>query len=134
MDIDTQKWSGEGGFTARLLEALAQVNEIAGIRVEDAPSSQSGAGYVFLANEIFLRFATERVREPVRRLGLLPGTRVVERPRLTLATLESRLAGIEGIGPADYVDDGMIQYLRTERVVVPYQTKGYKLVEMVRVY
>ena len=63
-----------------------------------------------------------------------PGARVVERPRLTLAALESRLADIEGIGPADYVDDGMIQYLRTERVVVPYQTKGYKLVEMVRIY
>jgi len=134
MEIDTRAWSGEGDFTARVIEVLGQMEEIAAIRVGDAPSSQSGTGYVFLANEIFLRFATERVREPVRRLGLLPGTRVVERPRLTLAALESRLAGIEGIGPADYVDDGMIQYLRTERVVVPYQTKGYKLVEMVRVY
>jgi hypothetical protein len=28
----------------------------------------------------------------------------------------------------------MLQYLRTERVVPPYQTKGYKVVEMVRIY
>ena len=26
----------------------------------------------------------------------------------------------------------MIQYLRTERIIPPYQTKGYKLVELVR--
>ena len=134
MDVDTRAWSREGDFTARLIEVLGQVEEIAAIRVGDAPSSQSGTGYVFLANEIFLRFATERVTQPVRRLGVFPGRRVVERPRLTLAALESRLAGIEGIGPADYLDDGMIQYLRTERVVAPYQTKGYKRVEMVRIY
>jgi hypothetical protein len=134
MDVDTQAWSGEGDFTTRLIEILGRMEEIAAIRVGDAPSSQSGTGYVFLSNEIFVRFATERVREPVRRLGVLPGTRVVERPRLTLATLESRLAGVEGIGPADYLDDGMIQYLRAERIVAPYQTQGYKLVEMVRVY
>jgi hypothetical protein len=34
----------------------------------------------------------------------------------------------------DYTDDGMLQYLRTQRIVPPYQTRGYKLVEMVRVY
>jgi hypothetical protein len=28
----------------------------------------------------------------------------------------------------------MLQYLRTERVVPPYQTRGYKLVELVRIY
>ena len=38
------------------------------------------------------------------------------------------------VGPADYTDDGMLQYLRTERVIPPYQTKGYKLVELVRIY
>lgn len=134
MDVDTRGWSGEGDFTARVIEILGRMEEIAAIRVGDAPSSQSGTGYVFLANEIFVRFATERVKEPVRRLGVLAGTRVVERPRLTLAALESRLAVVEGIGPADYLDDGMIQYLRAERVVAPYQTKGYKLVEMVRIY
>jgi hypothetical protein len=134
MDVDTQAWSGEGEFTARLVEVLGQIEEIAALRVEDAPASRSGTGYALLANEIFVRFATERVPQPVRRLGVLPGTRLVETPRLTLAALESRLAGIEGIGPADYLDDGMIQYLRTQRVVAAYQTRGYKLVEMVRIY
>jgi hypothetical protein len=28
----------------------------------------------------------------------------------------------------------MLQYLKTERVIPPYQTRGYKLVELVRVY
>jgi hypothetical protein len=27
-----------------------------------------------------------------------------------------------------------MQYLRTERIVPPYQTRGYKLVELVRIY
>ena len=28
----------------------------------------------------------------------------------------------------------MLQYLRAERIVPPYQTRGYKLVELVRIY
>jgi hypothetical protein len=28
----------------------------------------------------------------------------------------------------------MIQYLRTERVIPPYQTRGYKLIELIRIY
>ena len=36
--------------------------------------------------------------------------------------------------PADYADEGMIQYLRTERIIPPYQTRGYKLVELLRIY
>ncbi len=27
-----------------------------------------------------------------------------------------------------------MQYLRAERIVPPYQTRGYKLVELVRIY
>ena len=134
MDIDTSGWSGDGDFTARLLEVLRQIDEIAAIRVENAPASRSDAGYALLANEIFIRFATEPCRQRTRWLGVLPLTRLVDTPRLTLPGLASRLAGIDGIGPADYGDDGMIQYLRTERVVAPYQTRGYKLVELVRLY
>jgi hypothetical protein len=134
MEIDRNGWSGEGDFTARLLEVLQQFDEVAALRVEDAPASRSGEGYVLLANEIFVRFEIERRRRPVRRLGVLPGTRLVEVPRMNLADLSSRLAGIDGVGPADYADDGMLQYLRTERVVAPYQTRGYKVVEMVRIY
>jgi hypothetical protein len=53
---------------------------------------------------------------------------------MTLAELAARLGPADGVGEADYSDDGMLQYLRTERIVAPYQTKGYKVVEMVRIY
>jgi len=134
VEVDRRAWSGEGDFTARLLEVLQQADDIAALRVEDAPASRSGTGYALLANEIFVRFTTERRSQRVRWLGVLPLNRLVETPRLTLGGLELRLAGIEEIGPADYADDGMLQYLRTERVVASYQTRGYKLVELVRVY
>jgi hypothetical protein len=53
---------------------------------------------------------------------------------MTLATVEAALASLDEVGPPDYADAGMLQYLRTERVIPPYQTKGYKQVEMVRIY
>lgn len=134
MEADRSGWSGDGELTARLLAVLEQTDGIAAIRVEDAPASRSDSGYVLLANEIFLRFATERRRQRGLWLGVVPVTRSVETPRLTLQLLESRLALIDGIGPADYVDEGLIQYLRTERIVAPHQSRGYKLVELVRIY
>ena len=106
---------------------------MAAVRVEDAPASSAGAGYNFLANEVFVTFATAPAG--CAPLAFLPLTRVVHEPRLTLAGLEARLAAtLEGIGEPDYADEGMLQYLRTERIVQPYQTRGYKLVEMVRIY
>ena len=60
------------------------------------------------------------------RLGLRLG--------LALEDLERILSGHDDIGPPDYSDEAMLQYLRTERIVPPYQTRGYKLVEMVRIY
>ena len=134
MQIDRGAWSGDGDFTIRLLDWLQRVEEVASVRVEDAPSSRSGAGYVLVANEVFVAFATEPRRVPSRWLGFLPRTRTVEAPRLTLAGLESRLAADEAVGPPDYADDTMLQFMRTERVVAPYQTRGYKLVELVRLY
>ena len=53
---------------------------------------------------------------------------------MTVAGLEQALAGLSDVGAPDYSDDGMLQYLRTERIVPPYQTRGYKLVELVRIY
>ena len=53
---------------------------------------------------------------------------------MTFEELVKVLEESEGIGPADYADEGMIQYLRTERIIPPYQTRGYKLVELVRIY
>ena len=70
----------------------------------------------------------------MRRFGILPATKAVERKSMTVAGLEQALAAIEDIGAPDYADDGMVQYLRTERVIPPYQTRGYKLVELVRIY
>jgi hypothetical protein len=134
VQIDTAAWSGDGDFTIRLLGVLEQVDDIAYLRVEDAPASRSGSGYNLLANEIFLSFATELQPRRMRWLGLVPLTRRVAVPKLTLAALEARLGAVVDVGQADYADEGMLQYLRTHRVIQPYQTMGYKLVELVRIY
>ena len=113
MDVDTEKWSGEGTFTQTLIDRIKTVEGIALVRVEDAPATRSGADYNFLSNEIFVVF---------------------DGKQMSVAGLETRLAADAEIGTPDYSDEGMLQYLRTERVIPPYQTKGYKLVELVRVY
>ena len=132
--VNSDGWSGEGTFTQELIETLKSVQHVAAVRVEDAPASRSEADYNFISNEIFVTFATEPRKEPIRRLGILPGTRLVAGKLLTIQGLAGVLESSETIGPADYFDEGMIQYLRTERIVPPYQTKGYKLVELVRIY
>jgi len=134
VNLDIAKWSGEGDFTQTVIDCLTNVAGIAGVRVEDAPTSRSEADYNFLSNEIFVTFETVERREPVRRLGFIPGTRRVAKRGMTVAELSKHLEQADGIGPPDYSDEGMIQYLRTERVIPPYQTRGYKLVELVRIY
>jgi hypothetical protein len=67
-------------------------------------------------------------------LGFIPGSTLIREKALTLVQLEALLADVPELGEADYSDEGMLQYLRTERVVAPYQTRGYKLIELVRVY
>ncbi len=133
MQIERGGWSGDGDFTIRLLEQLERVPEIAYLRVEDAPASRSGPGYMLLSTEIYVAFAAEPRPAWSRWLGRLTG-RGPAPPLLTLAGLQSRLAAVESVGPADYADSAMLQYLRTERIVPPYQTRGYKLVELVRLY
>ncbi len=134
MLVDSEGWSGEGSFTQNVLERLRTVDQVAAMKVEDAPATRSEADYNFIANEIFVTFATEERREPVKRLGLIPGTRLTLAKTMTFADLVKLLEESEGIGPADYADEAMIQYLRTERIIPPYQTRGYKLVELVRIY
>ena len=133
-EIDATNWSGEGTFTQVMIDRLRQVDAIRLIRVEDAPATRSDADYNFISNELFVAFATVERREPIKRFGLLPGSRTVTDKAMTLAGLEAVLAAIPEVGEPDYGDEGMLQYLRTERIIPPYQTRGYKLVELVRVY
>lgn len=117
MRLDTEKWSGDGQFTRLLADVLATIAEVAAVRIEDAPSARADSGYNFISNEIYVVFATRWRRK-----------------RLDIRRLEETLAAREAIGGADFSDDGMIQYLRTERVVAPYQRRGVKIVELVRIY
>jgi hypothetical protein len=134
MQVDSESWSGEGAFTQNVLERLREVNEVAAVKVEDAPATRSEADYNFIANEIFVRFATVERYEPYKLLGAFTSRRRVTAKAMTFDELVKVLEQSEGIGPADYADTGMIQYLRTERIIPPYQTRGYKLVELLRIY
>ena len=134
MLIDTSKWSGEGEFTQLLVERLKVVPEIDVIRVEDAPATRSEADYNFVSNEVFVAFTLVGRPEPIRRFGFLSGSRTVKQKTMTVSELEAALATVPEIGSPDYTDGAMLQYLRTQRIVPPYQTRGYKLVELVRLY
>ena len=131
---DRSNWSGEGQLTQLLLERLPDVPGIRFVRVEDAPATRSEADYQFISNEVYVEFAVQNRAEKYTRFGLLPATRIVAEKLLTLSGLEAELTAMPDIGAPDYSDDGMLQYLRTERVIPPYQTRGYKLVELVRIY
>jgi hypothetical protein len=133
-DVDTSKWSGEGAFTQTLIDCLKQLDGLTLVRVEDAPASRSEADYNFISNEIFVVFARIAHRESFRRFGLFPAERMLMRATMDVAGLEAALTAAPPIGAPDYSDEGMLQYLRTERIVPPYQTRGYKLVELVRLY
>jgi hypothetical protein len=116
MEFDAAEWSGEGAFTQVLVDALEAIPGIAFIKVADAPASRSDASFSFISNEIFVAFAAPRGAA------------------MSIPELSAVLEGTDGVGAPDYGDDGMLQYLRTERIVPPYQTRGYKLIELVRIY
>jgi hypothetical protein len=63
-----------------------------------------------------------------------PIRRDVLEPSLTLRDIEAVLTADAAIGAPDVSDEGMLQYLRTQRIVPAYQTRGYKLVELIRIY
>ena len=134
MEVDAAGWSGEGAFTATLVEHLKSLASIDFIRVEDAPASHTEANYNFISNEVYVRFRMETATEAGRWLGVVPVQRSILKPAMTLAELEGQLTTIEQVGPPDYSDEAMLQYLKTERIIPPYQTRGYKLVELVRIY
>ena len=133
-ELDTSAWTGEGSFTQLVIDRLRELDAVRLVRVENAPSTRSDADYNFISNEVYVGFATVDRRERVKRFGLLPGSRTVTEKVMTLSGLEAVLAAIADVGAPDYGDEGMLQYLRAERIIPPYQTKGYKLVEMVRIY
>jgi len=133
-ELDTSAWTGEGSFTQLVIDRLRELDGVRLVRVENAPSTRSDADYNFISNEVYVGFATVDRQERVKRFGVLPGSRTVTEKVMTLSGLEAVLAGIDGVGAPDYGDEGMLQYLRAERIIPPYQTKGYKLVEMVRIY
>ncbi len=132
MHVDTSKWSGEGEFTQLLVDRLQAIDGIAALRVEDAPATRSDANYNFISNEVYIVFAPP-AREGgwLRRWIAAPEPRM---PEMTIGDVERVLAAIEEVGAPDYSDEGMLQYLRAERIIPPYQTRGYKLVELVRIY
>jgi hypothetical protein len=134
VDVDTAGWSGDGDFTQRLIEVIGGFPEVTLLKVEDAPASRADAGFSFISNELFVVFESVRRTVRGRRFGILPVSTTIEAKTMTLAGLETALSGIEDIGEPDYRDDGMLQYLRTQRIIPPYQTRGYKLVELVRIY
>ena len=134
MELDTTNWSGEGAFTQALLDVLGTVEQVDLLRVEDATSSRSDVEFNFISNELFVQFGTRERRVRAKMLGIIPVTRTVTEPVMTVTDLERAMCEMDGVGPPDYADDGMLQYLRTERIVPPYQTRGYKLVELVRIY
>jgi len=116
MEVDVSSWSGEGDFTQSLLDVLKALATVTFLRVEDARASRSESSYSFVSNEIYVGF------------GGGGGSRGA------LAALAQALQQDVSIGAPDYADDGMLQYLRTERVVPAYQTRGFKTIEMVRIY
>jgi hypothetical protein len=134
MQVDTSKWSGEGTFTQTLLDCLQTLDGVDFVAVEDAPASRSDADYNFISNEVFVRFATTMREERGKKFGVIPTRRTVAGKAMTVPGLERALTSLPDVGAPDYSDEGMLQYLRTERIVPPYQTRGYKLVELVRVY
>ena len=134
LELETSAWSGEGTFTQLLIDRLREVDGVRFVRVEDAPATRSDADYNFISNELYIGFATIEREERIKRFGVLPGVRTVTDKAMTLQGLEAALSAIDGVGAPDYGDEGMLQYLRAERIIPPYQTRGYKLVEMVRIY
>jgi hypothetical protein len=117
-----------------LVDALRTLPAVRAVRVEDAPASRADAGFSFISNELYVTFELRPRQVPVRKLWFLRSMATVAEKAMTLASLEAALAALSDIGGPDYSDEGMLQYLRTERIVPPYQTRGVKVVELVRIY
>lgn len=129
-EIVRDGWSGDGDFTQYLVDVLRNWAPIASIRIEDAPTGREGEGFNFLSNDVFVTFTLRPVAQPAYAFW----RRQVLEATATTDDLVAHLTGIETIGEPAYFDRGMLQYLHTQRIVGPYQTRGVKLVELVRIY
>lgn len=129
IEVHTAGWSGEGEFTQGVLARLRLAPSVCHLRVEDAPSSREEPGYLFISNEVFVGLQPA----PTRwwRFGRRPAPPA---SAVDLDVVRGWLEADPSIGPPDFADTGMVQYLRTQRIIPPYKARGYKLVEMVRVY
>jgi hypothetical protein len=87
-----------------------------------------------VSNELYVTSRTEARRAPVRRFGFWPGSTTVMEKMMDVAGLERALTSIDDVGAPDYGDEGMLQYLKTQTIIQPYQTRGYKMIELVRIY
>jgi hypothetical protein len=134
VELDTSRWSGDGAFTQVIIDRLRDEPRIADLRIEDAPASREDSSYTFISNELFVRPTFGWRHESGRRWGLWPRNRQIPVPALTMGEVEQWLAADETIGAPDFADGGMLQYLRTQRIIPPYQARGYKLIELVRLY
>jgi len=128
--IDVERWSGDGALTQCLLDRLRIAPAIAAVRVEDAPASREEPGYLFVSNELLIVPAVR----PGRRRRWMPGWLTPPVAAWAVDDVAAWLAADPDIGPPDFADSGMLQYLRTQRIIPPYQTRGFKLVEMARIY
>ena len=86
-EIDRAGWTGEGTFTQVLIDRLGEVEGVRFLRIENAPATRSDADYNFISNELFVAFETAVRTEPVRRLGVFPGSRKVTYQKLDVAGL-----------------------------------------------
>ena len=79
-ELETAAWSGDGDFTRVLADAIAGLDEVSIVRVEDSPASRTDTGYAFLSNEIHVGFAGRAEQVPGRWLGVIPVTRTRDVP------------------------------------------------------
>ena len=63
MEIDRERWSGEGDFTERLLAWFTNHEDVAFVRVEDAVADRAEVDYNFISNEVLRPLPHARPQE-----------------------------------------------------------------------
>ena len=100
MHVDSAGWSGEGAFTQVVVDRLRAIEQVALVKVEDAPATRSEADYNFIANEIFVTFATEERYEPFKIAGMFTSRRRVDREGHDVRRARKAAGGIRRHRPA----------------------------------